>query len=163
MALSVQTEQITIQADKTEMEGTLSLPEDSIGMILCATCGSDSGSRVSQPNDYVASVLREARLGTLRIELLSRTETNDRQLHSDVALLTERLHHACDWLRTRDAIADLPIGLYGTSSCATAMLQMASASGRGIAAIVSRRLPGTGKPGAGQSGRADVTDRRRPG
>jgi putative phosphoribosyl transferase len=120
------------------MEGTLSLPEDSIGMILFAACGSDGGSRVSQPNDYVASVLREARLGTLRIELLSRAETSDRRLHSDVALLTERLRHACDWLRTRDATADLPLGLYGASSCAAATLQLAGASGRGISAIVSR-------------------------
>jgi putative phosphoribosyl transferase len=138
MALSVQTERITIQADKTEMEGMLSLPEDSIGMILFATSGGDTSSRVSQPNDYVASVLREARLGTLRIELLSRTETGDRRGHADVALLAERLRHTCDWLRTRDATADLPIGLYGAGSYVAAALQLASASARGISAIVSR-------------------------
>jgi putative phosphoribosyl transferase len=138
MALLAQTEKIRIQTDKTEMEGTLSLPEDSIGMVLFASCGSDGSSRVSQPNDYVASVLRDARLGTLRIDLLNQSEAGDRRLHADMLLLAERLRHACDWLHMQDATADLPIGLYGAGTCAAAALHLAAGVGRGLSAIVSR-------------------------
>lgn len=135
MTVLMQNEQVRIQADKAEMSGTLALPEDSSGVILIATC--TIGNRVSQPNDYVASILRDARLGTLWMTLLNDSEAGNRQLRFDVPLLTERLGGACDWLRQHAPTADLPLGLYGVSSCAAAALQLAAA-GNGVSAIVSR-------------------------
>jgi putative phosphoribosyl transferase len=136
MTVLMQNEQVRIQADKAELTGTLALPEDSNGVILIATCS--TANRVSQPNDYVASVLRDARLGTLWISLLNDAEAGDRQLHADVPLLAERLNGACDWLRSHPATGDLPLGMYGASSCAAAALQLAATTGNGVSAIVSR-------------------------
>jgi putative phosphoribosyl transferase len=136
MTVLMQNEQVRIQTDKAEMNGMLALPEDSSGVILIAMC--TSGNRVSPPNDYVASVLRDARLGTLWITLLNDAEAGNRQLRFDVPLLTERLCGACDWLRRHAPTADLPLGVYGTSSCAAAALQFAAAAGPGVAAVVSR-------------------------
>lgn len=136
MTVLMQNEQVKIQAGKAEMNGTLALPEDSNGVILIATCA--TANRVSPPNDYVASILREARLGTLWMALLNDAETGNRRLRFDVPLLTERLGGACHWLRQHAPTADLPLGLYGASSCAAAALQLAAAAGCGVSAIVSR-------------------------
>ncbi len=136
MTVLMQNEQVRIQTDKAEMNGALALPEDSSGVILIATC--TIGNRVSQPNDYVASTLRDARLGTLRMTLLNDAEAGSRQLRFDVPLLAERLGGACNWLRQHAPTADLPLGLYGASSCAAAALHLAAAAGHGVSAIVSR-------------------------
>jgi putative phosphoribosyl transferase len=136
MTVLMQNEQVRVQADKTEMNGTLALPEDSSGVILIATC--TTGNRVSPPTDYVASILRDAHLGTLWMSLLNDTEAGNRQLRFDVPLLTERLRSACHWLCQHEPTAELPLGLYGASSCAAAALQLAAAAGHGVSAIVSR-------------------------
>jgi len=136
MTVLMQNEQVRIPTDNAEMNGTLALPEDMNGMILIANCA--AGNRVSPPNDYVAGILREARLGTLWMALLNDAEAASGQLRFDVSLLTERLSAACKWLRQHAPTADLPLGLYGASSCAAAALQLAAAADPGVVAIVSR-------------------------
>lgn len=136
MTVLMQNEQVRIQVGKAELTGTLALPEDSSGVILIATC--TTGNRVSQPNDYVASILRDARLGTFWLSLLNDSEAGDRQLRFDVPLLAERLNGACNWLRQHPPTGDLPLGMYGASSCAAAALQLAATAGHGVSAIVSR-------------------------
>lgn len=118
------------------LEGVLWLPEDYIGVILFAA--GSGGNRLKPPNDYVASVLRGARLGTLWIDLLTAQDKQQRDPVSDVALLVQRLNAACDWLRQHEATRDLPIGLFGANIGATAVMQLAAGQGRGIAAIVLR-------------------------
>lgn len=136
MTVLVQNEQVKIQTDKAEMNGTLALPEHSNGVILIATC--TTGNRVSQPNDYVASILRDVHLGTLWMALLNDAEAGNRQLRFDVPLLAERLRSVCNWLRQHAPTADLPLGLYGASGCAAAALQLAASAGHGVSAVVSR-------------------------
>jgi putative phosphoribosyl transferase len=136
MALPIQSERVRIHAEEVEMEGMLWLPGDHIGVILIAHGGGNN--RVKPPNDYVASVLRDARLGTLWLDLLSPQEAHARRAQSDIALLTERLNAACDWLRQFHATKDLPIGLFGAGNGAAAALQLAATRGRSISAIVSR-------------------------
>jgi putative phosphoribosyl transferase len=136
MTLSMQSERVRIRADKVDMEGALWLPEDHIGVVLFAQSG--SANRVKPPNDHVASVLRDARLGTLWLDLMTPHETSSYAARFDLALLTERLDAACDWLRQYDATKDLPIGLFGADIGAAAVLQLAGERGRGISAIVLR-------------------------
>ncbi|MEN3294951.1 MAG: hypothetical protein V7642_4204 [Burkholderiales bacterium] len=137
MALPAQSERVRIQSDQEEMEGMLWLPEDHIGVILFAHGG--NGNRLKPPNDYVASVLRDARLGTLWLDLLTPQEAaHGHRARCDIALLTARLNAACDWVRQHSATKDLPIGLFGASNCAAAALQLGAARGRVISAIVSR-------------------------
>lgn len=136
MVLSIHSEPVAIQADKIDMEGMLRLPEDPIGVILFASAS--GGNRIKPPNDYVGSVLRNARLGTLWLELLTAQEARSQQADNDIELLTQRLGAACEWLRQHEATRDMPIGMFGAGSGVAAAMQLAAARGRSICALVSR-------------------------
>lgn len=127
-------EHVRITAGLAELEGTLWLPPDHIGVILFAP---GNGYRLRPPNDYVAGVLRNARLGIFWFEPLSAAEAASRQVCGDSLLQSTRLGAGYEWLRRNTATRDLPIGLYGADHSATAALQFA-AECDGIAAIVSR-------------------------
>jgi putative phosphoribosyl transferase len=136
MTAVTHSERVRIRAGDMDIDGMLCLPEEHIGIILFAHSG--ASNRVKTPNDYVASVLRDAHLGTLWLDLLSAQETRSHRARSDIGLLTARLAAACDWLGEHAATQDLPVGLFGASNCAAAALQVAAARGRAIAALVSR-------------------------
>ena len=63
---------ITIPVDSFLLEGSLVVPETATGIVLFAH-GSGS-SRHSPRNNFVARVLRDANLGTLLMDLLTREE-----------------------------------------------------------------------------------------
>jgi putative phosphoribosyl transferase len=134
MASAMLTEPVTIEVGQTPIEGTLWLPEDSVGTVLFVNAG---GSRARTAGDYVASVLHGVRLGTLWLDLLTPQESCSHASRFDIDMLTTRLHAACDWVCRNEATRDLPVGLYGASSGASAILQLA-AMRSGICAIVSR-------------------------
>jgi putative phosphoribosyl transferase len=85
----------------------------------------------------VASVLQEARLGTLLFDLLSESEAADRRNVFDIELLAERLLAAARWVRSDPAIPKCRVGLFGASTGAAAAL-VAAARDPAIAAVVSR-------------------------
>lgn len=136
MVLSIQVETVKIAAGEVAMEGVLWLPQDHAGVVVFASAS--SGNRARPPNDYVASALRNARLGTLWLDLQAQEGASTQQAHPDIAVLTARLNAACDWLRQNEATRDLPVGLFGASYGAAAVLQLAAARGRGICAVVLR-------------------------
>lgn len=136
MALSIYSEHVMVQSDTVEVEGMLWVPENATGVILFAN-GSGS-NRLKPPGDYVSSVLRNARIGTLWLDLLTRQELDGYQVQPDIPILTQRLHACCDWLREHEATRELPIGLFGVDKGAAAALQLAASRGQGISAIVSR-------------------------
>jgi pimeloyl-ACP methyl ester carboxylesterase len=123
-------------SDGVEMEGMLELPHEALGVVLFAH-GSGS-SRLSPRNNYVARVLREARVGSLLLDLLSPIEDRSVQTRFDIGLLTERLRTAAEWLRAQDATSQLPLGLFGASTGAAAALRLAADPGAGVSAVVSR-------------------------
>jgi putative phosphoribosyl transferase len=123
--------------DGTAMiEGMLDTPEGAVGLVLFAH-GSGS-SRHSPRNNYVASVLREAGIGTLLMDLLTAEEDSDYQTRFDIPLLTQRLTVASQWLQKQADLKLLPIGYFGASTGAAAALQAAAKMGRAVAAVVSR-------------------------
>jgi putative phosphoribosyl transferase len=127
---------VHIDGGAATMEGMLELPEAASGVVLFAH-GSGS-SRLSPRNNHVAHVLRDAGIGTLLLDLL--TPSEDRQVHNrfDIALLTDRLRAAANWLGAQDATFPLPLGLFGASTGAAAALQLAADPALRIAAVVSR-------------------------
>ncbi|CAN7280451.1 alpha/beta hydrolase [Pseudoduganella sp. LjRoot289] len=129
-------ELIGIDAGPARMEGMLDLPDDPVGVVLFAH-GSGS-SRLSPRNNYVAGELRKAGMGTLLLDLLTQQEDQQYQTRFNIALLTERLDIAAEWLGQHAASAALPLGLFGASTGAAAALQLAAMRGPGIAALVSR-------------------------
>ena len=127
---------VSIASGTVMLGGMLELPAKAAGVVLFAH-GSGS-SRHSPRNNYVAAQLREARLGTLLIDLLTPAEDRDYERRFDIALLVERLHDAVRWLAAEPSTKALPVGLFGASTGAAAALQLAAAVPSKVAAVVSR-------------------------
>jgi putative phosphoribosyl transferase len=127
---------VSIPCGAAHIEGALILPPDPAGIVLFAH-GSGS-SRFSPRNNYVADVLRNAHLGTVLIDLLTVQENQTYQTRFDIALLTQRLQAALDWLEQHDEAGALPVGLFGASTGAAAALQVAALPGSRAQAVVSR-------------------------
>ena len=136
MTSSMQKELVNIGLDSVQVQGMLELPQNPIGLVLFAH-GSGS-SRLSPRNNYVAAVLREAKLGTLLMDLLTPQEDRSYQTRFDIPLLTQRLHAATRWARGYQDVQSLPIGLFGASTGAAAALQVAAIPDAAIKAVVSR-------------------------
>lgn len=133
MALEIQADPIRIDSGKAAMEGMLWLPDGYTGMVVF-TSGSN---RVKPPHDYIANMLRNARLGTLWLDLQSRPDGESLE-QVDIDLYVDRLNQACDWLQQHNATRDLPVGLFGAGRAAAAALQLAAMRGRSISALVLR-------------------------
>ncbi|MDP4219186.1 MAG: dienelactone hydrolase family protein [Bacteroidota bacterium] len=127
---------VVVHAGQVKLEGTLIIPEGAIGIVAFAH-GSGS-SRFSPRNNFVASVLQKAKIGTLLIDLLTPAEDDIYQNRFDISLLAERLNDIVDWLGQNPETMDLPVGLFGASTGAAAAIIAAARSGSTIKAIVSR-------------------------
>lgn len=129
----------TIPAGTVRLPGDLVVPAKAAGVVIFAH-GSGS-SRLSPRNQSVASSLQKSGLGTLLFDLL--TESEERQerhtahLRFDIALLSQRLIAATDWISQQKTTRNLPTGYFGSSTGAAAALVAAAADGR-ARAIVSR-------------------------
>ena len=131
---------VSIPAGHVVLEGTLGVPEAATGVVLFAH-GSGS-SRFSPRNRFVARMLRDAGLGTLLLDLLSRAEEEvdevTRHHRFDIPMLSDRLIVAIDWLEAQPDMASLPIGLFGASTGGGAALVAAAKRPRRVDAVVSR-------------------------
>ncbi|OWW21659.1 dienelactone hydrolase family protein [Noviherbaspirillum denitrificans] len=136
MASSLHTELVRVPCGPVHVEGMLEIPPDPVGVVLFAH-GSGS-SRLSPRNNYVAAALRQSRIGTLLMDLLTATEDDDERMRFDIDLLTRRLDAAVDWLRHSPSASALPLGLFGASTGAAAALRVAAKRPDDIGALVSR-------------------------
>lgn len=127
--------EVQIPAGQVSLEGTLTLPENPIGVVAFAH-GSGS-SRHSPRNRYVAEVLQGKRIATLLFDLLTVREDQTYETRFDIGLLTERLLAALAWLEGNEETKGMKIGCFGASTGAAAALQ-AAAKHPAIAAVVSR-------------------------
>ena len=129
-----------IDAGDTRLEGDLDFPADAQGVVLFAH-GSGS-SRHSPRNRYVAQVLQQAGFVTLLIDLLTETEEainrNTGHLRFDIALLSNRLLGATDWLQEHPPTRHLRTGYFGASTGSAAALCAAAERPNLIKAVVSR-------------------------
>jgi putative phosphoribosyl transferase len=129
-------EDVSIPAGPVVLDGHLQLPEPASALVLFAH-GSGS-SRFSPRNRFVASVLYEAGIGTLLMDLLTPAEERHRERVFDIPLLAERLVAATRWARKRPETADCRIGYFGASTGAGAALYAAAELGDEVSAVVSR-------------------------
>ncbi|MDD4859041.1 MAG: dienelactone hydrolase family protein [Dehalococcoidales bacterium] len=131
---------VRIPADEVTLEGNLSLPENSGGVVVFAH-GSGS-SRYSPRNRFVAQVLQKAGLGTLLFDLLTAGEEAEDEvtgkLRFNIPFLAERLVNATDWLMKSELIEDLHLGYFGASTGAAAALIAAASRPDIVSAVVSR-------------------------
>ncbi len=127
--------QVVVPAHPANLPGSLMVPPKAPGIVLFAH-GSGSG-RLSPRNQFVASILNKAGLGTLLLDLLTPQEADDHTNVFDIRLLADRLLAATRWIMSSDQGLNRRIGLFGASTGAAAAL-VAAAEERAIAAVVSR-------------------------
>lgn len=131
---------VLVNSDAVTLEGDLAVPSGASAIVLFAH-GSGS-SRHSTRNRHVASILQDAGLGTLLIDLLTageeRADMVTGHLRFDIDLLARRLTGATAWLKAQPTTRDLPVGLFGASTGGGAALVAAAQMPGDIGAVVSR-------------------------
>jgi putative phosphoribosyl transferase len=128
--------EVDVDLPGVRLAGRLTVPPRARGLVVFAH-GSGS-SRHSPRNQYVASVLHRAEIGTLLFDLLTPAEEHDRRLVFDVPLLAGRLVGTTAWARDQPAVPGLRIGYFGASTGAAAALWAAAEPDADVAAVVSR-------------------------
>jgi len=129
---------VQIRSGTVSLQGDLSIPAGAQGVVLFAH-GSGS-SRHSPRNQFVARTIREAGVGTLLFDLLTKEEEaidlHTRHLRFDIGLLAERLIDAAYWLK--GDLSHLSVGFFGSSTGGSAALVAAAELGENVGAVVSR-------------------------
>lgn len=127
---------VNIPINGVAVEGVLRIPHNPRGIVLFAH-GSGSG-RHSPRNNFVATVLRRARIASLLLDLLTEEEDLIYENRFDIELLTVRLILATKWAKKQKGIKHLKFGYFGASTGAAAALKTAARIGPDIRAVVSR-------------------------
>jgi dienelactone hydrolase len=130
---------VVIALPEASLHGDLTLPAQVEGLVIFAH-GSGS-SRHSPRNRFVAEQLNTAGLGTLLMDLLTQDEERvddvTRELRFDIGLLARRVAQVVRWAKNQPELAEVKIGLFGSSTGAAAAL-VAAADSSDVAAVVSR-------------------------
>ena len=132
--------EMKIPVSNVVVEGTLTLPSGSKGVVLFAH-GSGS-SRFSPRNQYVAKEFNKAKISTLLFDLLTpeeeETDIVTAHYRFNIGLLAERLIGATQWLRNDPQTKKLAFGYFGASTGAAAALIAAAKLPTEIKSVVSR-------------------------
>src|SRR5213596_3653740 len=135
-AATAQAKDVHIRSGDVQLEGDLNIPEGAQGVVLFAH-GSGS-SRHSPRNQFVARTIRDAGVGTLLFDLLTREEEtvdmHTAHLRFDIALLATRLIDATYWIKSD--FDYLSVGYFGSSTGGGAALLAAAQLGDTLGAVV---------------------------
>jgi putative phosphoribosyl transferase len=133
-------QKVTIPLNTISLEGDLGIPANAEGLVLFVH--GSGGSLHSPRNQYVAQVIREAGVGALLFDLLTREEEaidgQTRHLRFDIGLLARRLVGVTKWVKKQSETRNLRIGYFGASTGGGAALVAAAELGAEIGAVVSR-------------------------
>ena len=131
---------VDIGLEDVTLKGDLNMGEKSKGIVVFAH-GSGS-SRFSPRNRQVAERLNKDGQTTLLMDLLTEKEEKKDILTAsyrfDIHLLAERVQKTLRWVKSKDEIHNLPIGLFGSSTGGAAAIIAASKSPEIVRAVVSR-------------------------
>src|SRR5213594_1654174 len=121
-----QAKDVHIRSGAVQLRGDLNIPSGAQGVVLFAH-GSGS-SRHSPRNQFVARTIREAGVGTLLFDLLTKEEeavdAQTGHLRFDIGLLAQRLIDAAYWIKGE--FDYLSIGYFGASTGGGAALVAAA-------------------------------------
>jgi putative phosphoribosyl transferase len=133
-----QAKDVHFRSGEVQLSGDLSIPAGTEGVVLFAH-GSGS-SRHSPRNQFVARTIREAGVGTLLFDLLTKDEEaidlHTAHLRFDIGLLAKRLIDATYWIKGE--LDYLNVGYFGSSTGGGAALVAAAELGDSVGAVVSR-------------------------
>src|SRR5918999_2106896 len=131
---------VQIPSGEAVLDGELNVPAGASGVGLFAPGW--GSSRHSPRNQFVARTIREAGVGTLLFDLLTREEEavdiHTRQLRFDITLLARRLMDATDWIKREGDTWHLKVGYFGSSTGGGAALVAAAEVGEEVGAGVLR-------------------------
>jgi putative phosphoribosyl transferase len=131
---------VEIQLGMVKLEGILSIPKDSIGIVIFVH--GRGSSKTSPRNLFVARMLNQKGIATLLFDLLTKEEEKidmkTTHLRFDISLLSQRLIGTTDWLLKNFNISKMNIGYFGASTGAAAALVAASERPDIVKAVVSR-------------------------
>ena len=132
---------VRIELADAVLHGDLVLPTGAKGLVVFAH-GSGS-SRHSPRNRFVARRINDEGLATLLMDLLTEEEEQldevTRELRFDIGLLAQRVARVVEWVGQQKELADLGVGLFGSSTGAAAALVAAAELPAGaVQAVVSR-------------------------
>jgi dienelactone hydrolase len=131
---------VRIPAGEVFLHGNLLMPAQARGLVVFAH-GSGSG-RHSPRNQYVARLLRAAKLATLLFDLLTLDEEAEDLITGkprfDIGLLARRLVDTTDWLQSNKQTRHFRPGYFGASTGAAAALVSAAERPEIVGAVVSR-------------------------
>ena len=129
-ALSIDVTDDVLQADLVQ-------PPQAWGLVIfCHGSGSD---RRSPPNRMVADVLQQAGLATLLPDLTPYDSSASQNANGDgLGQARRNLLGVVDWTATQPSLAQLPVGLFGSSSGAAVALDVAALRPERVRTVVSR-------------------------
>lgn len=134
--MSVKKYNIIIPVPDVELEGDLTVPDKSKGLVIFSH-GSGS-SRKSPRNQMVAQVLNQNDFATLLFDLLTPEEDEIYENRFDIALLSKRLITTAEWIMQQQPVSGLPVGFFGASTGAASALYATAVLQNKIKAVVSR-------------------------
>jgi len=141
---AVASREVMIPFSSIALAGELNLPASATGLVLFAH--GNGSSRHSPRNQYLAQVIREAGVGTLRLDLLTQEEEGidlqTRHLRFDIPMLARRMVAATAWVKSLPETGNLRIGYFGASTGGGAALIAAARLSNETGAVVS----GGGRP-----------------
>ncbi|HMV05968.1 MAG TPA: hypothetical protein PKA30_10515 [Accumulibacter sp.] len=128
---------LTVPLADAALRGTLHLPTVATALIILAEAGPAPAAR----NEALATVLQQAGLATLTLDLLTHAEERFRDPHHNVALLVKRLLAGVELIKRHIQLGDLPplpIGLCAAGDCSPAIVRIAALRDGDIYALVCR-------------------------
>jgi predicted alpha/beta-hydrolase family hydrolase len=131
---------VKIPSGEVLLDGELIVPQGAQGIVLFAH---GSGSSRNSPRDqFFAAIIRKARIGALRFDLLTREEEAEEatttRLRFDIGLLAKRFLDATRWIASREDTCRMGPGYFGAGTDAAAALSAAGEIGSAVHAVVSR-------------------------
>ena len=125
-------ENVTIALEGAVLKGTLRVPDDAEGVVVfaCANC------QRSCKADFLANLLPQNSLATVRVDLLTSSEDALYEDRLDLEMLTNRLAAVVRWTRTQLGLGQLPLGLFGVGTSGSSALKLAASPESPVAAVV---------------------------
>lgn len=126
-------ESVSIQVDDAVLDGVLRVPDEAGGAVLVACA---NHLRTPQA-EYLADLLPQSSLATLRVDLLTLAEDALYEDRLNLGLLTDRLAQVAGWLKGQPGLDDLSLGLCGVGTSGTSALELAASLRHEIVAVVA--------------------------
>ncbi|MBZ9644575.1 dienelactone hydrolase family protein [Streptomyces sp. PSKA30] len=131
---------VLVPAGEAPLAGDLVVPGPVRSVVVIAEGG--SSSRGSTRDRALADAFHRAGMGTLLLDLLTelekREDARSARHRFDVQFLARRLVAAIDWLEQRPETVDVPVGLFGADTAASAALLAAAERPQRVLAVVTR-------------------------